>query len=110
MTTLLKQLREFTDDPIVAVQIGEMGWSGYNVPSGLPKDYMSKLSKVMKPDEAMPYLEYEFDSGFGAPNCTAVLIFTKKNVYSVFQYDGATGMFEIPRKPTKGFIPDMPGG
>ena len=109
MTTLLEWIQELSDkEEIEAVIIGEMGWDNYNQPDGLPDDYKSKIGKVMTADEAMPYLTYSFDNGFGAPNCTAIAAYTKTWVISVSQYDGATSPFRMARNPIS-FIPEMPG-
>ena len=111
MSKLIDWINELIDgEPIEAVIIGEMGWDDYNKPGGLPDDYKAKIGKVMTLDDAMPYLAYEFDSGYGAPNCTAIAVYTRTWIVSVSQYDGSTSPFKIPRNPIDGFIPEMPGG
>ncbi|HMN10940.1 MAG TPA: hypothetical protein PKD55_01295 [Bellilinea sp.] len=97
------------NEPIEAVIIGEMGWSNFNEPPGLPGDYKDKIGIPMSFEEAIPYITYEFDSGYGAPGCTAMVAYTTSWIVSVVQYDGSTAPIKIPRNP-KGYIPDMPGG
>lgn len=108
MPTLIEWIKYWSDgEDIEAVIIGEMGWTDYNEISA---DYKSVIGKVMSLDEAMPYLTYEFSSGYGSPGCTAIAVYTKTWIISVGQYDGATFPFRIARNPFEGFIPDMPGG
>jgi len=39
-----------------------------------------------------PILDYEFDSGYGAPECPRFVAKDKEKVYFPWQYDGATGI------------------
>ena len=55
------------------------------------------------------WLDYEFDPGYGAPECNSIYVWTNFNVYFIVQYDGSTSMHSIPRQPTN-IIPEMPGG
>lgn len=106
----LKQwlLSEADGEKIQAVVIGKMGWGDYNseyVPNyaGIPK------GRVLSWKEAAPLLDYEFDSGFGAPGCNAIWAWTKSKVIAIGQYDGRTWPYSVPRNPVDQ-MPTMEGG
>jgi len=72
----------------------------------IPRD---KLGRVLSWREARPLLDYDYDAGFGAPDCHAVYVWTADEVLWVTQYDGATAIDSAPRNP-RDCIPYMPGG
>jgi hypothetical protein len=61
--------------------------------------------------EARPFLNKEYDSGYGSPGCPEFTAWTENRVIFVDQYDGATSVQWVPRHPTPP-PPDpiMPGG
>jgi hypothetical protein len=87
------------------VVIGDMGWSGYR------EDSKPEVKKnvVQTWAEARESLNYDYDTGFGAPDCHAIAAYTENYVIMCYQYDGATGLFSVPRNPTAE-TPEMPGG
>jgi hypothetical protein len=95
------------DEPIEAIVIGEMGWSNYNE-KGKP-NWKDIKGKLLPWHDAIPYLDYEYDTGFGAPDCQAINAWTASKVIFVIQYDGATMIESVPRNPIP-HIPEMPGG
>lgn len=110
--------REAADlgEVITKVVIGGFGWS-----HGEPDDkaYGIDDSKVIPEDQkrrplswekARPLLDYAYSTGYGAPDCHAVWAYTAHYVLFVVQYDGSTAIHAIPRSPTKGLAPEMPGG
>lgn len=103
-------LRCTKDEKIEAVVIGNMGWEDYGL-EDIPKFAQNKdnWNKVLTWKEAMPLLDYEFDSGYGAPGCQAITVWTPSRVVFVSQYDGATGLNYVPRHPVA-HEPTMPGG
>lgn len=101
-------LGEANGEKIEAVVIGEMGWGDYSKEEIQQYDKQVR-NKVLTWKKAAPMIDYEFDSGYGAPGCNAIVAWTKTKVISVSQYDGATGTFTIPRHPID-FVPEMPGG
>lgn len=104
----LKYMGE-TEADIEGVVIGGMGWgSDYNS-EGIPDFKAQPRNTVISWDEARPWLEYTYSSGYGAPECNAIYIWTSGHVYFVSQYDGATSLCEVPRNPID-CSPDMPGG
>ena len=107
MNTLEKWLLSEADgEEIEAVVIGKFGWGGYREEeikvSSIP------YGKVLSFEDARQYLQYEFDSGHGAPGCHAVYAWTKTKVIAIGQYDGATWPYSIPRNPTE-CMPSMEG-
>lgn len=101
-------LEDAGEEEIEAVVIGEMGWGEYG--SEAVSVYNTQpRGKVLTWEEAAPLLNYEFDSGYGAPGCNAVYAWTKSWIIGVSQYDGATGTFRLPRNPVD-CMPSMPGG
>ena len=95
------------DEVIEAIVIGNMGWGDYNS-EGKP-NYQEIIGKVLSWQEALQYLDYEYNDGFGAPDCHAVTAWTANKVIFVWQYDGSTGVTSVPRNPIA-HMPEMPGG
>ena len=46
-------------------------------------------------------LDYEYDDGFGGPDCHAILVWTANRVIFVSEYDGSTCLRSVPRNPTE---------
>ena len=96
-------------EKIIGVVIGEMGWSsGYNKEK-VPLYDVQPRGKVLSWEQAAPFLDYEYDNGYGAPECNAVYVWTETRVLFVTQYDGATCIHSVPRNP-EDIDPEMPGG
>ena len=109
MVTLKDWITEEADgEPVEAVVIGEMGWGSYGS-DRVPGYAEQPRGKVLSWDEALPWIEYDFDTGYGAPSCNAITAWTKSWVIAISQYDGATCPFRMPRNPID-HMPDMPGG
>lgn len=97
-------------EQIEAIIFGAWGWDGYNEPEPPIIDH-ALFGKVMTLEEAMPYLKrFSFYSGYGAPECHAVRVFTNQRIIWVTQYDGSTTLDSSIRNPQEGYMPDMPGG
>jgi hypothetical protein len=101
--TFWEELEEKAETPIEAVCIGEYGWGGYV--SGkdcekrrnmVPKD---KQNILLTAEEAAKYLSYDFDSGYGAPKCHSVTVWSETRVVFVVQYDGSVSIDYVPRAP-----------
>ena len=104
-------LRDYLDvgETVEAIVFGAWGWGGFEEPepSHVP---VEKRGVVLSWAEAEPLLHgWEFDGGYGAPECYAVYIWTNRRVIWVTQYDGATGLDSAPRNPVD-IVPGMPGG
>jgi hypothetical protein len=95
-------------ETIESVVIGEMGWHDYGK-EFVPQYDECPKGELLTWEQAEPFLSYDFDSGYGAPGCQAVYVWTATKVMYVVQYDGSTNMNYVPRHPTPG-MPDMPGG
>jgi hypothetical protein len=94
-------------EPIQSGVIGNFGWDRlYDSDSRVPQDQKTKL---LTRDELSKLLNYEYDAGYGAPDCHAVTIWTTAHVLFIVQYDGATNVHSVPRNPVP-HIPEMPGG
>lgn len=97
-------------EEIQAVVIGNMGWPDYgdhalNAAARNRENWM----RVLSWSEAAPMLDYEFDDGYGAPECQAITAWSKNKVFFVAQYDGSTSLHYVPRNPID-HEPVMPGG
>ena len=107
--SLIHWIEEEADgEPIEAVVIGEMGWGTFHS-EHVPDYDIQPKGVVLSWDEAKLWLDYDFNSGFGAPDCNAIFAWTPSRVMAISQYDGATGIFSIPRNPVP-CKPFMPGG
>jgi len=96
-----------SDEKIEAVVIGEYGWGGYGSEDRqLPEQ---KQNIILSLEEASNMLDYTYDTGYGAPQCNAVYVWTTENILIVSQYDGSTSIHKIPRNPVE-CKPKMPGG
>ena len=94
---------------IIGVVIGDMGWVGGYNKENVPLYDVQPRGKVLSWEQAAPFLDYEYDTGFGAPECNAVYAWTISSVLFVVQYDGATSVQSVPRNPME-VTPEMPGG
>lgn len=110
MANLAKDLKKWFEEGEVVegVVIGKMGWGDYNsgvVPgySGMPRGV------VLSWEEAEKLLDFEYDDGYGAPECPAIYVWTNTSIYFVVQYDGSTSLEIVPRNPID-CTPHMPGG
>lgn len=118
----ITELKEFLDEgeTVEAIVFGAWGWGsgpgkdgvwekGYGEPEDVPVPF-DKRGVLLTLEEAAPMMEsWNFDGGFGAPNCYAVHIWTNKRVIWVTQYDGSTSLSSAPRNPVAD-LPGMPGG
>lgn len=104
--TFANEIEEVVTGEIIAVVIGEKGWSGYGDEHGLSDEHKGKVLTWL---EARPLLDYDYDKGYGAPDCHAVAVYTEDEVIMAYQYDGATGLFTVKRNPVP-HSPEMPGG
>lgn len=93
---------------VESVVIGEMGWGNYGS-ERVPRYSEQPKGVVLSWEDAKPWIDYEFDNGYGSPECNAINVWTNKRVFWVTQYDGSTSLSSAPRHPTNG-LPSMPGG
>ena len=100
-------LRVAGDEPIEFIVIGDMGWEDYRSETKPP--YQEIKGKLLSWEEAIPYIDYEYNTGYGAPECQAITAWTTNKVIFIWQYDGKTQVTSIPRNPVA-HIPSMPGG
>lgn len=49
--------------------------------------------------EGLLKLNYEYNNGFGCPDCHPFYAWTPSWVFFIHEYDGATGIRKIPRNP-----------
>lgn len=105
----LKQwiLERADEEPIEAVVIGEMGWGDFASERVPNYDIMPK-GKLLTWEQAAPFLDYEFNDGFGAPGCNAIWAWTPTMVIAIAQYDGSTWPYAVPRHPVDA-MPTMEG-
>lgn len=71
------------------------------------------LAQCMEAQKMTEYFDIVFDrppGPEGAPECHAITAYTETRVIQVYQYDGSTGVYSIPRNPTGGEVPEMVGG
>jgi hypothetical protein len=109
MSNLAKWIEATAEgEPIEAVVIGQMGWGDYGS-DDVPRYAEQPKSTILTWEQARPWLDYEFDGGFGAPGCNAIHAWTANRVIYISQYDGATSANWVPRHPSA-VEPTMPGG
>ena len=103
-----KDIEEAAEEPIRFVVIGEMGWRNYG-DDERHRPGLARKGELLAWDVARPLLDYEYDDGYGAPDCQAIKAWTDDKVLWVTQYDGSTSISSGPRGPIA-HIPTMPGG
>lgn len=101
-------LEEAGDEKIEAIVIGKMGWGDYGK-DRVPNYDQMKKNEILSWEEAAPFLDYSYSTGYGAPECNAIVAWTSTRVIYVSQYDGSTSIESVPRNPTA-HEPRMPGG
>lgn len=108
MATLQDWILEMAgSEEIEAVVLGYVGAPTITTAGG--KQPNAPLGVLLTWEQALPWLQYKFDDGFGAVECHSVYAWTPTKVIAIEQYDGSTSPFAIPRNPTACF-PMMPGG
>ncbi len=112
MTTAHLELLKFLekDEQVEGIVFGDFGWSSFgeeDISDPIPKE---KRGVLLTLEQAEPLMQsWQFDGGFGSPDCYATYVWTNKRIIWVTQYDGSTCLDSAPRHPTD-CIPDMPGG
>ena len=109
MSNLVKWIEDYAEgEQIEGVVIGSMGWGDFGSEQVPSYDSIPR-GKLLTWDQAKQWLDYDFSSGYGAPGCNAVYVWTETQVLFVVQYDGSTSMESVPRNPIA-TMPYMPGG
>lgn len=95
-------LEVIRDEAVVGVQIrGSRGGCNWSSRDAIDHPFGDN---VVPWEEAAQYLDYEYDSGYGGQDCHDVYIWTPTRVISVWEYDGSTWPYSIPRNPPGGEI------
>lgn len=95
-------------EEIEYVVIGRMGWGVGDDERHAPA--LARTGEVLSWDEARRLLSFDYSNGEGWPDCPAVYAYTANCVIFTAQYDGAVSVESLPRNPTAGLLPSMPGG
>lgn len=103
MAKLIDWIREETDEEVTAVIFGD----DYRIWDQNPK--YPPAGVVMTLEEAMPWLEEEFDNDYGGDKCPPMAAYTENWIVSVYAYDSIANSFSISRNPINGIKPYMPG-
>lgn len=102
MSNAYTELMAYLEDSekVSYVVFGEFGWGNHYdepTPYPVPED---KQGIMLTLEEAKPLMDgWEFDGGFGAPECYPVYVWTNKRVIFVHEYDGSTRLGSVPRNP-----------
>jgi hypothetical protein len=98
MPTLKKWIeQERNGEEIIAIVFGKnhSWWDEDEEKSKLQIPY----GKVLSYEEAEPFLNYEFDNGYGGEECHPIFAWTATRIFLIKCYDGATALEAIPRHP-----------
>ena len=115
MSTFAEDLEnEAGEEAIEAAVIGPFGWSDMDDDDPYGEDRIERGAPVKRGElldwsAARPMLDYDYSSGYGAPECDAIWAWTATRILFVSQYDGSTSIHSMPRHPVAG-EPSMPGG
>jgi hypothetical protein len=69
--SLATEIEDVAAEPIEAVVIGDMGWDDYGNDER-HEAALARKGEVLTWAEGRPLLDYEYDNGYGAPDCNAV--------------------------------------
>ena len=110
-------LEQASSEAIEAVIIGDCpgwiddvdgSWYGMSEPPKIPNYAQQPKGELLTWEQALPWIDYEFDDGHGLVRCNAVVAWTASKVISVYQYDGSVHSYCLPRNPVPSF-PKMVG-
>jgi len=68
------------------------------------KEHGDSLDRIISTSPPDLDLDYEFDHGFGSPECPCFIIWTLERVYFPHDYDGADYVLSAPRNPCMEFL------
>jgi len=97
--------RAAAGEPIQAVVVGAYGWGReWDVDEDVPvrRGPLPPLGQPVAWADARAALDYEYDAGFGGPECDAIWAWTASRVLFVTQSRGATQVQWLPRDPSAG--------
>ena len=104
-------LKELKGEECLGVVLGKYGWeSDFDVdddPDG--ESVEVPFNELMSLEEAKKYMDYKYSRGYGLPECHSIYAWTPTRVISVYQYDGSTSFYSLPRNPMS-CVPSMVGG
>jgi hypothetical protein len=64
------------------------------------KELSKHLDKqVISWEEAAPFLDYPYDTGYGAQDCHDIVAWTENKVIYIHEYDGSTSVCYLDRNP-----------
>lgn len=109
-----EDIEKAAGEEIQSIVIGAFGWGSWEDDNPYAEEDRHKPASARKGellswDEARPLLNYDYDDGYGAPECHAITVWTENLVLWVTQYDGSTYISSIYRNPVE-HRPNMPGG
>lgn len=97
---LAEAFEAIAEGPILGAVIGDDDRRSWG-----KRDKFPEHGKLLAWSKARPIIDYEYDNGYGGADCHAVYVWTKTQVMFVGEYDGATGIAQVPRNP----VPCDPG-
>ena len=98
MTTIKEWiLEEANGELIQAIVIGDTTNYQKKTCYHIPESYPQK--QILSWEEALPWIDYQFDDGFGIEQCFPIFAWTENKVIAISCYDGSTSCFSIPRNP-----------
>lgn len=60
---------------------------------------LEKCNISLTIEEASTLLNYSYNCGYGSMDCHDITMWTAKNVYYIYEYDGSTEIHSVPRNP-----------
>ena len=80
-------------ESIEAIVVGKHDRAGWRA-DALPDENI-----ILSRDVGLAKLDQNYDNGYGGADCFPMYAWTKSFVYFIGEYDGATGLSEVPRNP-----------
>ena len=84
--------------PIIKILIGS--YEGFDHDQGYPNPVPAdKVGKLLNWEEAAPWLDYDYEGGFGKGGCHPIVAWTRLLIIYTTEYDGRHRLVCKPRKP-----------
>lgn len=94
---LAVDLEKLADGPIIKVALGKH-YDDEVAPDGEP------IGRPLTWAIARPYLDDDYDSGYGGAHCRPFIAWTMRSIYVVNEYEGSTRIMRVPRHPEETMV------
>lgn len=88
-------------EPILAIKFDDNVLNNYyGKPNPRWEATKHLVNKLCTWEELSPFLDYEYDCGYGSMDCHNIVAWTATKVIYIHEYDGSTSVVYVDRNPT----------